>query len=70
MVAKASKAPKGCQIPTVVSGLYGSETTLWKDYGEVEHGLHPFAAMVYSTSGHRLEEFRDSRILAEEFEKA
>lgn len=57
-------------IPRYLSGLYDSELTPFMDWGNTEMGLHQLAAMVLSTSDHKLEDFLDSQVLAKEFEKA
>lgn len=56
-------------IPRYLSALYGSNLTLFQDWAE-EFGLHPLAAMVYSTTDRALEELRNSRVLAAEFDRA
>ncbi|KAF1359392.1 hypothetical protein EJ07DRAFT_165987 [Lizonia empirigonia] len=57
-------------IPRYLSGLYNSDLTPFMDWGIGELGLHPLAAMVLSTSDHKLEDFLDSQVLAEGFETA
>jgi hypothetical protein len=57
-------------IPRYLSGLYNSDLTPFQDWAIGEMGLHPLAAMVFSTSDQKLENFLNSQVLAEEFEKA
>jgi hypothetical protein len=58
------------KIPRYLSSLYSSDLTPFQDWGVSELGLHPLAAMVFATSDRKLEDFLDSRVLAEEFEVA